>query len=340
MKVLSFFVLFLLLFPAISLAQTIEIEEGEEVESTYNIQTMITKKNAYIILNTEEPGKCEYGLEEFEYGDGENFEEINGTLHKAKINIEEGKSHRFKIKCVVEGKVGEEDIMFSVSRIPFFLLEKLDELENNVNDFEKEKTEYKNKLNIDDLELRIKELDDIVKDAKKSIEENEIEKLRFDISEGIRKKNEIENTFIMKSIQLSILESSKYVVMSIILIYLFLYLTTSFFIPYFRIKKNIKRMKEKEDDMTKLRQNTEMLYFHRKIDEETFNKMVIKEQEEIMRVRTKVSNLENKEKELVKGVLEPKTVIEWSLKEKIHIRDKIKKFMEKIKGIKSKINNI
>ena len=55
---LSFFILLLLLFPAISLAQTMEIEEGEEVESTYDIQTMITKKNAYIIINTELLGKC------------------------------------------------------------------------------------------------------------------------------------------------------------------------------------------------------------------------------------------------------------------------------------------
>lgn len=339
-RLFVFIVLFLLLTP-LSLAQSIdefvEIEEGEEIEGRYNVQTVITKNNAYIILVTEKPGKCEYGMEEFKYGEGKKFEEINGTIHRAKINIEEGTSYRFKIKCVVEGERGEENIMFSVSHITFFLLERLEELKNDVKLFSEEKTYYEDKLDVSDLNLRIVELEDIIKEAEGSIEANEIEKLRLAISDGIRKKDEIENLFAIKSIQFSILKSSRYVIISIVLIYLLLYLISSFFIPYFRLKKNLKKLEEKEGDMVKLRKNTESLYFQRRIDEETFNKMVVKEQEEVMRLRVKISNMGNTEKELIKKLFEPKTVVEWSLKESIHIKDRVKKFLERMKSIKGKI---
>jgi|GEM_PF-4012675 len=324
--VFAAFVLFLLLFSTFSVAQFVP-EEGEKIESTYNIQTVMTEKSAYIILTTEKPGKCEYGLEEFKYGEGTKFEEINGTLHKAKINVEEGKSYRFKIKCVVEGESGEENIIFSVSHITFFLLENLEELKNYVELFKEEKAAYEDKLDVNDLSLKINELENIIKEAEESIKSNDIEKLRLDVSEGIRKRDEIENTFNIKSVQFSILESSKYIVISIVLVYLLLYLISSFFIPYLRLKNDLKKLRGKEHEMVKLRQNTESLYFQRKIDEETFSKMLTKEQEEVMKLRVKISNLESSQRELIKKLFEPRTVIEWSLKERIHIRERIKKFL-------------
>ena len=246
--------------------------------------------------------------------------------------MEEGQSYRFKIKCVVTGKDGQENIIFSVSRISFFLLERLGELKTNAADFKTEKSFYEEKVDTTDLAVKISELEKHIQEAEESIKANDIEKLRNDISESIRKKNEIENILYIKSLQLTILDSSRYIIVSIILVYILLYIISSFMIPRYQLKKNLKKLKEKEMEMTKLRQNTEMLYFNRNIDEETFNKMVVKEQEEIMRIRVKIKKLKNKEREIVRKVLDVKNIIEWSLKERIHIKDKTKKFIQKIKS--------
>lgn len=337
---ISVVILFLILMVPITMAQTPLLEKGEEIEGTYNIKTFVTKDNAYIVLDTEKPGDCEYSLGDFQYGQGNKFEKINETIHQAKISIDEGMSYRFKIKCIVEGKRGEENILLSVSRISFFLIENLDELKNNLPRFKEEMYGYGGKIDVNDLNQEIKELEEIVEGANNCIESNDIEGLRLAISEGIRKRNEIENRLMIKSIQLYILDSSRYVIASIILIYLLIYLTSSFFIPYERIKDNLKRLGKKEGELVNLRKNTEMLYFHRRIDEETFNKMLIKEQEEVIRVRTKISRIKKQEEELVRKLFEPSTVIEWSLRESIHIRDVIKNISAKIKDLKNKTNNI
>lgn len=318
------------------LAFPVQLEEGEELEGVYNIRTLVTKNNAYVILDTEKPGECEYGLDEFEYGSGTPFEHVNKSLQVAKISIEEGKSYRFKIKCVVEGKSGEEDIIFSVSRISFFLLEKLDELRGDAVRFREEKREYEGKLDIVDLDGQIGELEEIIKSAEGAVEANDIEGLRLQISNGIRKVNEIEIGLEIKSIQLSILDSSRYIILIIILFYLLIYLVSSFFVPYCRISRGLQKLREKENELTSLRKNTEMLYFRRSIDEDTFNKMIVKEQEEIVRVRTKISELEARHMELIKEVFRPSSVIDWSLGERIHIRAWLLKKMDKIKCLKRK----
>ncbi|UCG95269.1 MAG: hypothetical protein JSV92_04465 [archaeon] len=335
MKIAIALFLFLMI-PTISVAQVTEMEKYEEIEGTYNIQTLVTRDNAYIILDTEKPSECEYDLKEFEYGEGRDFEDINGTLHKAKISIIEGESYRFKIKCIVEGARGEENIMFSVSRVSFFLLERLEEMKDDTIKFREEKLKHEDKIDVSDLNQQIRELEIITENAEKAIKENDIEGLRLYVSEGIRKKSEIENTLVIKSLQIYILDSSRYVIASIILIYLLVYLTYSFFIPYFRVKKDLKKLEHKERDLINLRKNTEMLYFHRKIDQETFNKMVVKEQEEVIILRNKISDIKKREHELVKRVFEPKTIIEWSLKERIHLRNKLKGIWKRIKGIKIK----
>ena len=62
MKILAF-VLFLILFcpfvMADSMMEDFVGEAGEPIESHYNVQTMITKERAYIILETDRPGECE-----------------------------------------------------------------------------------------------------------------------------------------------------------------------------------------------------------------------------------------------------------------------------------------
>ncbi len=337
---LALALVFILVLAGPALAQTMEeYMEGEEVESSYNIQTVVTRENAYIILVTEKPGSCEYGLEEFDFGEGTNFEEINGTLHRAKIGMEEGKSYTFKIKCRVEGNTAEENIIFSVSHISFFLLEKLEGLRLDLRDFRLETVEYAKKVNVDSLNARLVELEETIKEAEKSITANDIDELRQDISEGLRKKDEIEGLLAVKSLQVSILESSKYIVILIIVVFLILYFVTSLVVPYFSLENNIKSLERKEKDMTRLRQNTETLYFRRKIDEDTFNKMVVKEQEEVMRLRAKIANMKDRKKTLMKEAFSVQNAIDWSLKEKIHLRDWLRKKWERIKGMKYKINN-
>lgn len=323
-------IFFLLLIPSICIADSLNFTEIENVQTYYNVQTLMTKDYAYIILETQEPGECEYGTEEFKYGEGKKFENINGTIHRAKIKVEEGKSYQFKIKCVIEGKSGEEDITFSLSHITFFLLETLEQLKRDVTEFEKRRLDYEGRIGTEDLEKKIKELEGIIREAEKCIETNNIKELREEVSRGIRKKREIENTFLIKSIQLSIYEKSLYVILIIIISYLLLYFVTSFWIPYAKIKKNLKILKEKEEEMKNLRKSTELLYFNRKIDEDTFNKMIIKEQEEIMRLRVKISMLEKRKREIIGNLFKIENIIEWSLKEKIHIRDLIKNLWKKI----------
>ena len=58
--------------------------------------------------------------------------------------------------------------------------------------------------------------------------------------------------------------------------------------------------------------------------------MIIKEQEEIMRLRVKISMLKKRKKEIIGNLFKIENIIEWSLKEKIHIRDLIKNLQKKI----------
>ena len=333
MKVALMIAILFILIPTALAAPTGFFENVTDIESSYNVQTLMTKDYTYVILTTESPGECEYGMEEFKYGEGEKFED-NGTVHKAKIKLEEGKSYQLKIKCVIQGKSGEEDIMFSISHITFFLLENLEELRNDITDFRKRLEKYESRVDTEDIKLKIMELENIVKNSENFIKTNDVNKLRLEISKGIRKKNEIERDFVIKSIQLSIMEKSKYVILLIIVSYLTIYFLANFFIPYYRIKKNLRKMKEREREMVNLRKNTENLYFNRKIDEDTFNKMVLKEQEEVMKIRVKISSLEERKSALLKNLLKPRTIIEWSLKERIHFKDFIRKIKNKYNKIK------
>ena len=100
--------------------------------------------------------------------------------------------------------------------------------------------------------MKIRELESIIKNSENFIKTNDVNKLRLEISKGIRKKNEIERDFVIKSIQLSIMEKSKYVILLIIVSYLTIYFLANFFIPYYRIKKNLRKMKEREREMVKI----------------------------------------------------------------------------------------
>ncbi len=329
-KVLYFFVIFILFLPSISFADAPEIEEGEVIENSYNVKTTTTEENAYILVHTRKAAECEYDFKEFVHGEGKKFEKINQTTYRAKTGIEEFDSYKLKVKCVVNTLKGKESMVFSVSRVSFFILENIDSLKKSVIEFKEKKIKYEDQLDISDINKEIDELENIIKKMEESVGGEDIEKVRLELSDGLKKRNDIDNLFIIKSFEFAVFESAKYLVIFITVVFVLLYFLTSFIIPYFRMKNEIKELNEKEEDMIKSRKNIQMLYFKRKIDEDTFNKMIVKEQEEINRTRARISNLKQKKSNLLKVAIDPENISKWFLQERISVLDGLTKWLERM----------
>jgi succinyl-CoA synthetase alpha subunit len=72
-------------------------------------------------------------------------------------------------------------------------------------------------------------------------------------------------------------------------------------------------MRQQEKAGIETRKRTEKDYFLRRIDEQTFREIMVREQEKIMHLRSEIADAEERLARLVRAKLSPKAVVSWIL---------------------------
>ncbi len=89
----------------------------------------------------------------------------------------------------------------------------------------------------------------------------------------------------------SIKENIHFIFLGIIIAIYLTYLFSQVFKPYFRLRKMLNSLREKEKYLIRARIETQKQFFMRKIDEKTFRELMIKRQHEILTVRARMKTI-------------------------------------------------
>jgi hypothetical protein len=123
--------------------------------------------------------------------------------------------------------------------------------------------------------------------------------------------NELEMEITNLQIFKFFLENRWYIIAGIIEFIIVSYLLTQLLFPLFRLGRDIMSLSEKEKELVQIRISTEKQYFTRKIDENTFNAIMIKKQEEVLKTRSTLDDRKKVRSTLFKTQLSPVTLLKW-----------------------------
>jgi hypothetical protein len=188
------------------------------------------------------------------------------------------------------------------------------------------------KLGIDvaDLYNKIEEIKYWLKEANKSIYYDNLTALEIQ-SEKIKTNFEyIKLQIIALKIQEFLLENWEYLVALLIFTLILLYYITQVIWPYIKLKREIKELKKKGEDLLETRRATEKQFFMRKMDEPTFRAVLSKTQQQILKNRSEIKN-KLAELSLLKKKVNPILMIKWILLLPISVLKKINSKLQKIK---------
>ncbi|MFH1364156.1 MAG: hypothetical protein ABIH52_00710 [Candidatus Aenigmatarchaeota archaeon] len=114
-----------------------------------------------------------------------------------------------------------------------------------------------------------------------------------------------------KAIERLFMENKFNIAAGMIIVLIVSYLVTQIMIPYIRLGRGLKRMIDEEKTLVSTRIATEKQYFSRKIDEKTFNLMMIQGQEKVLKTRSSIRQMKETRGTIVKSKLTPTAMYNW-----------------------------
>jgi len=185
-------------------------------------------------------------------------------------------------------------------------------------------------IEVADLKSKIEEIKYLLKEANKSIWCDNLTALKMQ-AEKIKTNFEyVKLRIITLKLKEFLLENLGYLVASLILFLMFLYYITQVVLPYIKLKREIKELEKKGEDLVETRRATEKQFFMRKIDEPTFRAILSKTQQQILKNRSEIKN-KIAEISLLKKKLNPLLMAKWILLLPISIAKKIASWLRNIK---------
>jgi hypothetical protein len=121
----------------------------------------------------------------------------------------------------------------------------------------------------------------------------------------------MENSMTLLSIYKFVLDNRLYIITIIVLSIMISYMVTQVLLPFSRLGKDMVLLAKKEKELVLTRVNTEKQYFKRQIDERTFQSILAKKQEEILKTRGQLSEMTNERNNLIKSRLSPVSLGNW-----------------------------
>ena len=206
----------------------------------------------------------------------------------------------FKKEKVIKITITENPLIASLKDIK----ETMTELENEINNYKKVG------VNVGTLEMIISESKRLIKDSENYIETDQLTALESSVSKLQENIDFLSSNLLSSRTQKFFFENFWLISSIIVMSMLTIYLVPEVFIPLYKIDKIIKKLVEEEKALIESRVETEKKYFTRKIDKDTFSKIMITQEDKIFKIKALI-NEKGKEKEKILSLIHPIKMLRW-----------------------------
>jgi len=204
----------------------------------------------------------------------------------------------------------ENSIKINVKENP--LIPKIIQLEAQLTELESKIEDHKTAgvyvLELEELAGNIKTA---LSNAQSSITQDDLKKLETHIRFAGNNLDLIENRLSQLGVVRLLAENKFNIAGGMLIAILLSFMITQIIIPYIRLGKDIRILINEEKNLVGTRQATEKQYFTRKIDEKTFNVIMISGQGKILKARSQIKIKKDTRSNLIKSKLTPKTLFNW-----------------------------
>jgi hypothetical protein len=285
----------------------VEIEQGKDSEIKGNLlNTGNTILNLLSFLNVSNDC-CNVSIPlDFKLNEKEE-KEFTVSIHVSLLtNVS---NYQIKIGVGTQYVKKEKIIDVMVLKSPYY--DYLSEMDSTLKNLEKEIQGYKNVgINTGNLEKVIEQSKLVLSNASSSISSDQINVLSSSVSELKSNINSINSSLSTLIMQKFLAQYSWLIILLVVSIILNLYFIPEVLIPLQKIENKIRKLKDEEKVLVSSRVETEKQYFMRKIDENTFSKMMITKQDNILKLRASINENE-KERTNILTRTHPKEIIKW-----------------------------
>ena len=286
--------------------ETLELNQGETKKSSIKIEN-IGETELNLIISSEKEC-CDLNYTE--------------TL---KLEKKETKAVPISVHTKLSQKIGEYLIKFKVAGAE---IEKEENLKIVVKESQyisylslikeklpKLKEEIKNHktagVDVASLEKEIQQIEILIGEANLSIASDDMDNLNKQTDEIKLKISYIESKLLSLKIEKFLLENKWNLIFTAIIILLITYLVTRVFYPYLKTSKEIKILRDKEQELINSRKETERKYFLRKMDEKAFRDILTRTQQKIFELNGEIKRRKDYKESIIKEKLAPVAFLIW-----------------------------
>ncbi len=199
------------------------------------------------------------------------------------------------------------------------------ELESQIKDIENKIQEVKNSgIDTRNLEAMVEKSKALLQNANSSIASDQIDVLSASLANLTTNNQLVTSRLGGLRTQAFLLQNAWLITLFVIMSFTTMYMVPQVLLPLNKKENELKELKEEEEALVISRVETEKQYFMRKIDENTFSKIMISRQDRILKVRAQIREREGERTQLIKAV-SPLAMATW--------------FVNGIKGMPQKIKN-
>lgn len=215
----------------------------------------------------------------------------------------------------------ERSFSIVVSRSPIYA--SLAEIGTEIADMEKEIQNYKNNgIDVENLESIVEQAKQNFYNANNSINNDQLDALTAYITQLANDMGSVQSGLSLIRSRIFYSQISWIILLLALSSFVTVYTVPEVLMPLHKIRKEIKQLKEEEKILVSSRVETEKQYFLRKIDENTFSKIMIGKQDKILKTRATLKEKEDETKKIIETRLKPRGIATT-------IKEEIKKVFKK-----------
>jgi hypothetical protein len=147
--------------------------------------------------------------------------------------------------------------------------------------------------------------------AKTAIENDDLNALQNYISKLEEKVNSLSSTLPSFGVQKFLVDNKWNITDGVLLIVASVYLTTQVLIPYVKLTAEMTKLRFEELTQSASRKKTETQYFLRKIDEQTFRRIVSEKHSQVLKLQSTITLKKQQRSDLMRKKLNPMSLVEY-----------------------------
>jgi hypothetical protein len=285
---------------------TIEIEQGSD---GIVLASLLNNGNVPLLLNSSLEKECcnistPIGFE---------LKVKEETQFSVNVHIplyqKEGE-YTVKVKLSSGPLTKEKAFKIIVKKSPSII--KLEELEKRLTELGSTVTDYQVVgLSVGGLMKTVDESKSDIDTAKTAIENDDLNALQNYISKLEEKVNSLSSTLPGFGVQKFLVNNKWNITDGVLLIVASVYLVTQVLIPYVKLTAEMTKLRFEELAQSASRKKTETQYFFRKIDEQTFRKIVSEKHSQVLKLQSTITLKKQQRSDLIRKKLNPLSLVEF-----------------------------